>query len=195
MPSFSPTAEANVRLLGALPSVRAAGSPDAGSPAGTQLPHADMPVATDLGNGLVVVYLVDEGGHYSYVQNRDLEASGFNREGLHECAVSNLSRNASGKAEVKPHGPIHGVFFDGMFEASLMLVEPLWDGQLAHLAPNGFVAALPSRDVFAFCDAKSAQGIAVLRDMAAKVTASGTHLLTPQLYTHRDGQWVPYTGG
>ena len=190
MSTLSPAAQANARLLIALPVLKAAAL--AGELAGERLPAADAPVATDLGNGLGVAYVVEQDDHFSYVQQRDLAVSGFNPEGLHECAIGNLAARCEGKAEVQPHGPIHGVFFDGMFEASLLLVDALWDVHLAHLAPNGFVATLPSRDVLAFCDARSPQGIAVLRSMAARVSASGTHLLTSQLYTRRGGKWVPF---
>jgi hypothetical protein len=149
-------------------------------------------VVHDLGNGLAAVYMVDEGEHYSYVSNRELQGSDFIIEGLHECAISNLGRRCEARARVQQHGAIWGMFFDGMFEASLMLVDPLWDVQLAHLAPNGFVAALPARDVFAFCDAGSAKGITTLRETAARVSASGSHLLTPQLYSRRGPEWIPY---
>ena len=37
----------------------------------------------DLGNGLLVAYLVDEGSTYGYVQYRDLQSSGVTEAELH----------------------------------------------------------------------------------------------------------------
>jgi uncharacterized protein YtpQ (UPF0354 family) len=184
------SSEANARLVRALACVKT--SAPASQSAGGGLPASDAPVVKDLGHGLVCVYLVDDGQYLSHVQQQELAESEFTAEGLHECAVHNLARSCEGKARVQQHGPVYGVFFDGMFEASLLLADALWDVQLAHLAPNGFVAALPARDVLAFCDEHSAAGVAALRDIAKRVTASGDHLLTAQLYARRSGQWVRY---
>lgn len=186
------SAETNARLLRSVACLKVSDTEDLAGFAGAVLPEAEAPLVKDLGYGLFATYLVDEGAHLRYVQNRDLTDSDFTAEGLHECALNNLARSCEGKAQVQQHGPIRGVFFDGVLEASLMLIDPLWDVHLAHLAPNGFVAALPARDVLAFCDTSSKEGIEALRQMAARVTATGDHLLTQKLYTRRSGRWVPF---
>jgi uncharacterized protein YtpQ (UPF0354 family) len=185
----SPSADANAFLLRAVASVRAADL-QAGNAA--QRPEAlDAPVVRDYGNGLFAVYLVDEGQHFAYVQNRHLASSKFTREGLHECALNNLAQRAQGKAKVQQHGPISAVFLDGMFEASLVLLDHLWDETLASKAPDGFVVALPARDVLAFCNVKSAEGIEALRGVVNRVFPGGDHLLTRTLYRRREGRWEP----
>lgn len=188
---MNPTAAHNALLIRAVASVRIASSPVDGGDA-VELPHEASPVIKDLGNGLCVVYLVDEGNHFVYVQNQHLAQSGFNAGGLHECALSNLARISEGKAKVQQHGAVYGVFLDGMFEASLILLDHLWDETLAHLAPNGFVVALPSRDVLAFCDAGSAAGVRELQGVVERVFAEGgSHMLTRTLYQRRQRAWQP----
>ncbi len=41
--------------------------------------------------------------------------------------------------------------------------------------------ALPARDVLAFCDAKSLQGIVELKQLVRRITPKGEHLLTETL--------------
>jgi uncharacterized protein YtpQ (UPF0354 family) len=156
------------------------------------LPDSQAPVVTDLGNGLGVVYLVDEGEHLTYVQHHHLTAINANPKGLHEMGLINLSKRAEQKLRMVNQGAIYGLLLDGQFEASLILLDDLWDKTLAHLAPNGFIAALPSRDVLAFCDARSAQGIAELRSIVNRIFPDGDHLLTRELYQRRNGQWTPF---
>lgn len=143
----------------------------------------DAPVARNLGNGLVVVYVVDHGDHFSYVQHRHLKSAGVVEGALHERAIANLVAMLE-EREARWQKTVDGVsaiFFDGIFEASLILVDFLWDEALAHLAPNGFVVAIPARDILAFSDAHSEAGIAELRRVIARVQG-GDHLLKPVLY-------------
>ncbi len=152
------------------------------------LPHHQSPVVTDLGNGLSVVYLVDEGDHLSYVQHHHLDAVQAESAALHETGLDNLSGIAEAKLRIVAQGAIHGLLLDGMFEASLLLLDELWEGPLASYAPNGAVAALPTRDVLAFCDAKSSQGIRELRQLVHTL-AAGDHRLTSTLYRRTNGAW------
>ena len=55
------------------------------------LPMADAPVLTDLGNGLSVGYVVDEGEYFQYIQHRQLWAAGMAQVELHRNAVANLA--------------------------------------------------------------------------------------------------------
>lgn len=156
-----------------------------------RLPEAEMPVVKNLGNGLCVVYLVDTDDGLIYVQNRDLSGTNLTPEGLHELGLYNLGQRSAGKLQMHQYGPAYAFVLDGLFEASLILLDELWDETLAHLAPNGFIAAFPSRDTLAVCDAQSVQGIAGLRNMVNKVFPGGDHLLTSDLYRRQNGEWAP----
>jgi uncharacterized protein YtpQ (UPF0354 family) len=151
----------------------------------------DAPVLRDLGNGLFVAYLVDDGDNLVYVQNHHLQGTQLTNDGLYELGLHNLAVRSAGKARMQQHGDVHAFQLDGLFEASLILLDDLWDNSLSQLAPNGFVAALPARDVLAVCDAQSAQGIESLRNMANRVFAGGDHLLVSNLFKRQNGKWIP----
>lgn len=164
------------------------------SPGATRaLPADQEPMVDLLGNGLMVVYLVDEGDRYVYVQHHHLRAIKANPRGLMEFGLVNLLRLAQGKLKVVDHGAIHGLLLDGQFEASLILLDELWEGSLAAMTPNGAVVALPARDVLAFCDAASAQGIQELRELVQRVLPGNEHALTGQLYRRVNGAWEVLT--
>ena len=42
--------------------------------------------------------------------------------------------------KIHPCGEAFAIVFGGNFEASLILVEALWDEHLNHLVPNGFIS-------------------------------------------------------
>jgi uncharacterized protein YtpQ (UPF0354 family) len=159
------------------------------------LPAQEGPVLTMLGSsGLLVGYVVDGGTHFQYVQRRHLLAERMSEADLHRCALVNLAvLLKDGAAEVHPCADCFVVVFDGNWEASLLLVDDLWDRQLAHLAPNGFVAVVPNRNILAFCDLKTPEGPLQLRRIIQSVGA-GDHPISTALYyrdpTFRD--WRPY---
>lgn len=165
-----------------------------GTEAAAKLPKIDTPVISDLKNGLLIGYVVDQDDHFQYIQQRHLADAGMTKAMLRQNAVKNLAAlHAEKGAKVQPYGDTFAVFFGGNFEASLILVDALWDQHFAHLAPNGFIVAIPSRDILAFCDAKSESGIDQLRQIINRLQHVD-HPITPTLY-YRDlltSTWRPY---
>ena len=152
----------------------------------------DSPVIRDLGNGLLVLYVADAGQSFQFVQNRHLSAAGMDPEGLHAAAMSNFLGFIAERTRMQAQGGIFALFLDGNFEATLLLVDSLWDGSLAGYAPNGFVLAVPARDVLAFADAGSASGVEELRGVVSRVFPGGDHLIASDLYRRQAGRWVRY---
>jgi uncharacterized protein YtpQ (UPF0354 family) len=153
-----------------------------GDEATVELPEPDSPVISDLNNGLLIGYLVDQEDHFQYIQRRHLIDAGITEAMLHQKAVKNLAVLLGKKgAKIQPYGDCFAVFFGGNFEASLVLVDALWDEHLAHLAPSGFIIAIPNRDMLAFCDAMSGTGVEQLRQIIGRVEG-GDHPITPTLY-------------
>jgi hypothetical protein len=138
------------------------------------------PVLRAVGNGPLAAYLVDVGFAFRYVQRRYLLGANVTADELHNRAVVNLLDFARDRLEIRPYQGVFAVLLGGNFEASLPLASSLWDDRLALLAPNGFVAAAPARDVLAFCDASSEGGIIELRAVITRAEAAGVdHALTP----------------
>ncbi|MHB1528023.1 MAG: DUF1444 family protein [Acidiferrobacteraceae bacterium] len=145
----------------------------------------------NLGNGLVVAYVVDKGQSFAYVQNSHLTEAVLDPVQLHEYGLGNLRQLAKDKLKVQKYGPVYAAFLDGNFEASLILLDGLWSHGLADLVRGDFVVAIPARDILAFCDISSSEGLAELRKVVARV-ADSDHSLSPSLYRRRDSEWVPY---
>jgi len=155
------------------------------------LPESDSPVILDLRNGLLVAFLVDNGQFFSYVQHRHLVEAGITITQLHEYGLANLKQIAKQKLQVRECGPIYAVFLDGNFEASLILLDDLWDKRFSHLVQGEFIAALPARDVLAFGDSSSAEAITELSNVVSRV-AGGDHLLSSSLYRRQGSHWRQY---
>jgi len=141
-----------------------------------------------LRSGLADRHVIDEGNRFSYLQGRDLRKTGIREEELHRQALANLAGLADGKVAIRPSGPVWALFFDGNFEASLTLIDDLWTHGLREYARDP-VVAIPARDVLAFCDVESTQGVTELRALVKRVWPSGDHLLTEDLYRRVDGGW------
>lgn len=170
----------------------------------TALPHDDptqpvaisenqRPIIRDLGNGLCVAYLEDRGQSFRYVNVADFDAAGCDIDAFHALCVENLADIARAKLSIRAYNGCYVMIMDGNFEASLILVDNLWDETLAHLAPTGFVAALPARDILAFCDAQSQAGLAELRQIVARLQSApqADHLLRPELFRRVGKSWEP----
>jgi Protein of unknown function (DUF1444) len=147
------------------------------------------PVLTNLNNGLLAAYLVDEVSHFQYVQQRHLDSAGLTQAELHQQCIATLRTLLKQKdIKVQPYGNVFAILCGGNFEASAVLVDGLWNNALAHLAPNGFVVAIPCRDILAFCDAGNASGLQELRQLIER-TQDGDHPISSVLYRRSAGTW------
>jgi uncharacterized protein YtpQ (UPF0354 family) len=163
------------------------------SEATMSLNHADSPILRDLHNGLLVAYMVDEGTRFSYLQNRHLIAAGIDEERLHKTAIGNLYSLAERQLRIQPYGPVFTLSMDGNFEASVLLLDTVWDISFAKHVKEDFVAAVPTRDVLAFGDSSSPEAVAELHAIIARLKLSGAdHPLSTALYRRRRGNWLPH---
>ena len=161
------------------------------SKAAVCLPHSEQPMVRDLGNGLLVCYVVDDDENLVFVQHAQLESSGLDGDALHAIALENLAAGADGRISLQPYGAVHALFFDGNLEASLILLDDLWEHTLREHVTNGFAVAVPARDILAFCDVQSAEGLAELGNIIARVQSGGDHLISAQIYRREGSSWVP----
>jgi uncharacterized protein YtpQ (UPF0354 family) len=162
------------------------------SPKPVILSRDDSPVLRPLSDDLCVAYLVNEGGAYHYVQNRHLDQDGISEADLHEIGLRNLAAHASqGNLQVQPYENIYAVFMGGDFEASLILLDDLWDRHFRQCVSGEYAVALPARDILAFCDRTSATGLAELGQLIQRIYPTGDHLLSNQIYVRHQNQWQP----
>src|SRR5213080_2033203 len=77
---------------------------------------------------------------------------------------------------------VFAFFMRGDFEASVILLDDLWDGESRQFVTGEYAAAIPARDMLAFCDSSSADGVAELQRIIERVQPTGDHLLTKTIY-------------
>ena len=157
-----------------------------------ELSYADTPVMKDLDNGLLVAYLVDEGDSYGYVQYRDLESSGVTESEVHAAGIANLFVLAEQQLQVKQYGSLFTLLVGGTFEASMILLDDLWERSLAPYVEAPFVVAIPARDVLAFGDAASPAAIRELNAVVARLIDAGSAELATMLYRRQGAAWCAH---
>jgi uncharacterized protein YtpQ (UPF0354 family) len=166
--------------------------PDDGSPA-TMLPTEDMPVCRGYAAGLCICYLVDDGDSYSYVQNRHLDQDATSEEELHRIGLDNLADLANQRdLRVQPYQSIYAVLMGGDFEASLVLLDQLWEHDFRQFVSGQYAIAIPARDILAFCDASSSAGVAELRQLIGRIYSDGDHLISDRVYVRHANTWQPH---
>jgi hypothetical protein len=164
--------------------------PGDGSPTTTLSPEKISPVFRPFAPGLIFGYLVDLGEYYEYVQQRHLEQDGIDEARLHQIGLANLGGLVNTRqTRVQPYGNIFAVLMGGDFEASLLALDMLWEVPFRQFVRGDYAAAVPARDLLAFCDASSEAGLDELRALIARSSGKVDHALSDRLYVRRDGAW------
>lgn len=156
------------------------------------LSQDDSPVLRPFSVPLLASYVVDAGESYEFVQNRHLVEDGIDEEALHRIGLENLAQLLNDRStRVQPYGNIFAVMMGGDFEASLILLDPLWDEHFRQFVSGDYAVVVPARDVLAFCDASSTAGVDELRQVVHRVFPDGDHLLSDRVHVRRQGTWEP----
>ncbi len=142
---------------------------------------AETRVVRQIGNGFMIAYAVDN----DWVRPHHLDSTGATLADVHRQAMDNLFTLCAYHIRVQQFESVFGVFIDGKSEASMFLLERLWQQDFAGLVGKGYAIAAPARDVLAFCDVDSAAGVAELKRMVARVWQGGDHLLSRELFRVR----------
>lgn len=155
-------------------------------PPGTKLPPARATQGV-----FVVGYHVDAGEVYTSFDHSEMRAAQLDLNSLHRRALGYLMKLVKGQPGLKLLGgePYYGLRLDGDHEACLVLLEGLWDQLFKDKTPNGAVVAIPTRDVLAFCDSGSAEGVAALRDVVKRLGPDAKGAVFQGLLLRRDGRW------
>jgi uncharacterized protein YtpQ (UPF0354 family) len=90
---------------------------------------------------------------------------------------------------MSPYGNVFTFLMDGDFEASIMLLDEFWDGEFRKFVTGKYAAAIPARDVLAFCDADSTAGIAELQEVINRVWPTDNHLVSNKIYVRQPTGW------
>ncbi|SDJ60346.1 DUF1444 family protein [Microbulbifer yueqingensis] len=155
------------------------------------IPDDDQPFCLPFSEDISIFFLIDNGDNYTLVQNRDLERQNISPAQLFEIGINNLDNIRENEIEVSKHNETLIFSGNGNLEASLLLIPELWDIGLESFCPNGYVAAIPARDVLAVCDRNDSESISELREIIERVWPGGDHLLSKTLFVRENGRWTP----
>jgi uncharacterized protein YtpQ (UPF0354 family) len=157
-----------------------------------ELPPEATPVVRRYSEDLCICYVVDSGKHFEYVQHCHLRQDGIDEDELHRIGLINLRALVAQRgARVQPYQGAFAFLMRGDFEASVILLDDLWNGEFRQFVTGEYAAAIPARDMLAFCDSASAEGVAELHRIIERVQPTGDHLLTKDIHVRRDGKWQP----
>jgi len=134
-----------------------------------------------------IVYAVDQPGAMFPLTVADLPKLGVNRSDLRQLAMKNLPKVIS-RIEKRSSGSWHVLSAGNCYEASLLLIDGLWD-QLQEHVNGDIVAVVPSRTIVLFTGSDSKEGIEALRQRAKEVCATRDHLVSQTLLRRSSGQW------
>ncbi len=97
-----------------------------------------------------VVYLVDQGDHYEWVDEQDIDRAGITADHLHQIGIANLCRLVS-QLRLEDRKGVLTFQGLGLFEASMVLCTPLWESDefQSRFGPMGPIATMPRRDTLA----------------------------------------------
>jgi len=74
--------------------------------------------------------------------------------------------------------------------ASILLLNDLWEGGFRQFVVGEYAVAIPARDILAFCDSGSPEGIAELQRIIDRVRPTGDHLISSKIYLRREARWA-----
>jgi len=134
---------------------------------------------------MYITYVVDEPGALVFVRERDVPKKGDAREELHARAIANLRRHAERKTvRFEPRGATHRARLDGQHDASLLLLDELWDSPGRVAGHEGdLLAIVPARSTLVFTGTNRAGGLEELRAQTDKPS------LSRELLVRRDRRW------
>ncbi|MFC4808636.1 DUF1444 domain-containing protein [Paenibacillus sp. GCM10023250] len=158
-----------------------------------ELSHEESIAELPFNDDLIInfVYEVEDFEYFLYVNNGNLEEENMTIPEQRHYGIDNLIERANEyNLQIQEYETgCYGLILDGNFEASLILIDNLWEDSLKHYITNNFIVAIPSRDVLVFCDSQSEQAIEELKRTIQSVWEDGDHLLTNKLLIRSGGKW------
>jgi uncharacterized protein YtpQ (UPF0354 family) len=141
----------------------------------------------DYNEQLVVVYAVDTENRMRYLMSNENLGD---RSNMRAHAVDNLSRLLP-KIEMKTIGGISVLSAGGDYEASLLLFDDIWSS--GQIKVNGdIVIAIPEKNTLMITGSKDREGVAAVRELAAKFFADSRYSISDNLFVYRNGRFVKY---
>lgn len=141
---------------------------------------------------LSILYAEDRPKQIRYLIPENLEELGLTAAELRPLAIENLRRLLP-EIELHRSPTVTMITAGGSYEASLLLLDEVWKGDVVPVAGET-VVAIPTRDLLLLTGTETPGGLARLREIAAKSLADSSYRLTDTLFVRRGGMFVEFTG-
>lgn len=149
----------------------------------------DLPVSAQIViypifDRLGVVFGIDKGSHYEWLQNKHVDPS-FNANDLVNKAYANLMKQVSGTLSINILREGLGMLTNcNRLESSLVLVHQVWDAIFNALKTKDLLFSIPTQDVLFFCDINHAENVKVFKGKTAEIFGNPSYpkKLSPNIY-------------
>jgi uncharacterized protein YtpQ (UPF0354 family) len=149
-----------------------------------------QPLCEHLAADIWIVYAVDQPKATVPLGAAGFAGLGVKREDLHQLAMKNLPRVTS-RIEKRGSGPWFLLRSGNCYEASLLLIDGLWD-QLQDTVAGDIVAVVPTRTTVLFTGSGSNEGITAMRSRAKEIYSSEHHPLSQTFLRRVAGKWQAF---
>ncbi len=156
------------------------------------VPPDQMPLMQVLCGELLIAYAFDLPDSFRMATAADIEAVGVTKDELHAVTFRNLVRTVPEPRYLNRDG-VHLMQVDEQMEASMLVVDGLWD-MIQPQLKGPLLTSAPRRDRLLICDGADAQAVAALRRQTAEYfnEHDDEHRLSTQIMRRQGDDWVLY---
>ncbi len=142
-------------------------------------------------DSLVVVYAEDSNHTIKYPAWETIVQAGLEMAQLRSLAVENLQRIMPPMQTLKFERNLHGIMAGGSYEASLILIDSIWQERKFEV-DGDYVIAMPARGYVFITGSQASSVIPRVRRMAVDAYREGPYPLTDQLFIYDGAKFVEY---
>ena len=147
-------------------------------------------VSDHLAGDLWIIYAMDLPESTISLTRSRMSELGVSKENLRLESLNNL-RRVLPKIERHGSGPWFLLTAGGVYVASVLLLDPVWE-EATQLVEGELLAVAPSRDVVMFTGSQSLEGILAIREKANEIFKTGDHVISTTILRRRGNKWIVY---
>lgn len=148
----------------------------------------DSPVLRPFAADIVIAYAFNLPDRLVYMNRKQLADSGMSETELHTLAVSNLPAHVSNLTFRDLDSGLFAVACGGVFEASLLLLDVLWD-KFASQLPGMPLATIPARDLLFVTGSKNPGSMQKMARCSAVELAEPNLGISRSVLARSGGRW------
>ncbi len=139
---------------------------------------------------LMIIYAEDTPSNIRYIGKTEIEEADVPDGQLPELSVRNLLEKLP---QIEMHGSdgLYMVTAGGTYEASLLLVDEIWDSGNFEVKGD-LVVSVPARDLLLVSGSQNTGELARLIELTNEYYGDSPYYLSKNLYVRRNGEWRPF---